>query len=168
MNYMGKYWGLNFLGHDASICVVDKTDLIFYSKLSEPYLNKNILEKIHKFGKPDLICYYEKPFIKRIRQIYSGEWNKALHPISPKTHLMENKIFYPIKYFSHHESHASAAYFTSSFEECLILVADAIGEWDTLTLWYAKNSELKKIESKKYPYSLGLFYSAFTKLISLV
>jgi carbamoyltransferase len=171
---MAKYWGLNCLGHDASICIVENNKIIWHKLSSsytgiakDEYLNSEILKEALQFGEPELICYYENSLLKRTRQLYSGEWNKAFSILSPKTHLIENGIFYPVKYFSHHESHASAAYYTSPFDDCLILVADAIGEWETLTVWYGKNNELKKLYSKKYPYSLGLFYSAFTELIGL-
>jgi carbamoyltransferase len=63
--------------------------------------------------------------------------------------------------FSHHESHAAAGYYTAPFDDCNILVIDAIGEWDTITIW----DNMKKIKSWKYPYSLGLLYSAITQRI---
>ena len=47
--------------------------------------------------------------------------------------------------------------------EPVCVVIDAIGEWDTCSIWYKK----KKVWSKKYPYSLGLFYSAITQYIGL-
>ena len=45
----------------------------------------------------------------------------------------------------------------------MCVVIDAIGEWDTASIWYKK----KKKWSMKYPKSLGLFYSAITKAIKL-
>ena len=44
---------------------------------------------------------------------------------------------------------------------------DAIGEWDTISIWEGKNDKLKKIKSWKYPYSLGLLYSAITARLGL-
>ena len=69
--------------------------------------------------------------------------------------------------FRHHESHAAAGYYTAPFDDCNVLVIDAIGEWDTVSIWEGKNNELKKIKSWKYPYSLGLLYSAITQRIGL-
>jgi carbamoyltransferase len=43
------------------------------------------------------------------------------------------------------------------------VVIDAIGEWDTLTVWEARGREMKKVYSATYPDSLGLLYSAFTQ-----
>jgi carbamoyltransferase len=66
-------------------------------------------------------------------------------------------------YFSHHESHAAAGYYTAPFDDCNILVIDAVGEWNTISIW----DNMKKIKTWNYPYSLGLLYSAITKRIGL-
>ena len=67
-------------------------------------------------------------------------------------------------YFGHHETHADTAeYYTSPFNECNVVVVDAVGEWDTISIWECKDNKMKKVKSWKYPYSLGLFYSAITK-----
>ena len=44
---------------------------------------------------------------------------------------------------------------------------DAIGEWDTCSIWIINDGILEKVWSQKYPTSLGLFYSAITKRIGL-
>ena len=73
--------------------------------------------------------------------------------------------------FSHHKSHAAAGFYTSPFHNANILVVDAIGEWDTTSIWYGDQGSLKtyrtlkKIYSRKYPWSLGLLYSAVTQLL---
>jgi carbamoyltransferase len=161
---MNRYWGINAFGHDASLCVIENNKVLFHKLSGDEYLNQNLINEALSFGEPELICYYEKPFLKRLRQGYSGEWNKALSLLTPKLHLMEFGIYKPIKYISHHESHAAASYFTSDFNDALILVADAIGEWDTVSVWKATNNNLTKLDSYKYPFSLGLFYTAFSKL----
>ena len=56
----------------------------------------------------------------------------------------------------------TAGYFTSTFNESAIVVIDAIGEWDTATIWHAKGNKIKKVKSYRYPNSLGLLYTAFT------
>ena len=41
------------------------------------------------------------------------------------------------------------------------MVIDAIGEFDTASIWHWKKGKLKKIHStKNFPSSLGLFYSS--------
>jgi carbamoyltransferase len=47
------------------------------------------------------------------------------------------------------------------------VVLDAIGEFETTSIWSGNGNEIKKIFSCNYPFSFGLFYSAFTKYIGL-
>jgi predicted NodU family carbamoyl transferase len=53
-----------------------------------------------------------------------------------------------------------------------VVVIDAVGEWDTVSIWgamYDRNyrATYKKLWSQSYPHSIGLFYSAITKRIGL-
>jgi carbamoyltransferase len=160
-------WGFSSFGHGASLCVLINNIIIYYKQSSTYFLNQNIINEALSFGKPDLVCYYEKPFLKRLRHLFSGEYSKAFNLLTPKLHLMEFGVYTPIKYLYHHYSHASASYYTSDLDDSLILVADAIGEWDSLSIWYAKNNNLQKIISYKYPYSLGLLYTSFAKKLNV-
>ena len=73
----------------------------------------------------------------------------------------------PVKYFGHHYSHASAGYYTSKYNDAAIVVLDAIGEWNTSTIWVGEKNKIKLKYKQNYPVSFGLFYSAFTQLIGL-
>ena len=73
----------------------------------------------------------------------------------------------PIKYVNHHQSHAAAGYYTSSFQEAAVVVIDAVGEFQTITIWYAKNNKLDLKFEVNFPSSIGLLYSAFTKRCGL-
>jgi carbamoyltransferase len=46
-------------------------------------------------------------------------------------------------------------------------VLDAIGEFECASIWQGHHGEMTKVWSRSYPHSLGLFYSAFTKLVGL-
>ena len=78
----------------------------------------------------------------------------------------------PIKpiYGNHHLSHAAAGYYTSGFDHALIVVADAIGELESLAVYTASNYVLnpKPLFVLKYPNSLGLFYSYHTAKVGMV
>lgn len=150
--------GANFLGHDRSIAVVDRDQLLFHGRLEDNGL-KQALEY-----KPNLISYYERPWLKKTRELYSGNWSAAISQ-TPKQFLADNNIDIPIIYQPHHKSHAATGYFKSNFVSADVYVIDAIGEWDCTSVWLAEGNYLKKIYSEKYPYSLGLFYSSFTKLL---
>ena len=86
--------------------------------------------------------------------------------LSPKKYLENWGIDAPIKWGKHHESHAAAGYYTSPFGSSAILVIDAIGEFDTTSIWLGSD-RLQKLYSEKYPRSLGLFYSAITHRVGL-
>jgi carbamoyltransferase len=68
--------------------------------------------------------------------------------------------------FEHHLSHAAQAFIGSGFHDAAILTVDAVGEWETCTLyegkWINGKPQFTKLDSHHYPHSLGLFYSAIT------
>ena len=156
MNILGVSEGF----HDAGICLLRNDQIHFAShserhsrKKGDKWIHPNQLPKEYLI-KPDIVAYYEKPFRKNLRRLYAGQkWQKPRRK-------------YDI-YFGHHECHAAAGYYTSPFNECNVLVIDAIGEWDTMTIWECKDNKMKKKTSWKYPHSLGLLYSAITQRIGL-
>ena len=142
--------------HDAGYCVLDGDEITHashserYSRVkNDPFIHVDqILENVQ--DENDTVAYYEKPFWKNLRRLYAGQgWEKV-------------RTKYDVS-FGHHQSHAAAGYYTAPFDDCNILVIDAIGEWDTITIW----DNMKKIKSWKYPYSLGLLYSAITQRLGL-
>jgi carbamoyltransferase len=165
-----KILGINALGHDASVSVILNNDIVFaahserYSrKKNDEYLNDDLLNDALNFEKPDIICWYERPWIKKARQIMSGQWNEVVS-ITPSSYLAKFGLSgIPIKYYSHHYSHASAGYFTSPFENACVVIVDAIGEFTTISIWKGNGSKLAKVWSQNYPHSLGLLYTAMTQ-----
>lgn len=164
--------GITSLNHDASMALINDKDILWaahserYSrKKNDSNLNSGIVLDMKKYGTPEKIIWFEKPFLKSLRKIYSGErpWR-----IKVKEELKKfNLDHLPVEYVYHHESHAAAGFYTSKFDDAAILVIDAIGEWDTVTIWNADKSGIKKLWNKKYPNSMGLFYTAFTDYIGL-
>lgn len=154
-------WGINALNHGSSIAVFDHglKEFNFW-----PEGNINV-----PYGKPDRIYWYEQPWVKKTRQLYAGQYKTAFDmSVLPSRYLKRiglDKI--PVVYTPHHASHAAAGYYTSPFNHCAIVVLDAIGEWECASIWEGKHGEIKKVWSRSYPNSLGLFYSAFTKLVGL-
>lgn len=157
--------GINETSHDASISLIKDGEILFaghaerYSKKKNDwYNNEDIYLDMLNYGTPTHIAYYEKPLLKKSRLLFRGgasDWK----PNMP--------FDLPVKYFKHHESHAAAGYYTSKFNDAVIVVLDAIGEWDTSTIWVGEGSKIKKVYGQKYPVSFGLFYSAFTQLLDL-
>ena len=157
--------GINETSHDASVSLIENDQILFaghaerYSKKKNDwYVNKNLINNAFQYGKPDKIAYYEKPYLKKSRLLFGGssDWR----PKFDIEHI-------PRVSFKHHYSHASAGYFTSKFDDAAIVVIDAIGEWNTSTIWTGEGNKIIQRYSLNYPISFGLFYSAFTKLVGL-
>lgn len=164
--------GINGQNHDASMALINKDEILWaahaerYSRVkNDTSLNKDMVKDLLQYGTPKEVVWFENPVTKSLRKLYSGQrpW-----VCNPKDELIKIGLGHlPVHYVSHHESHAAAGFFTSNFSDAAVLVVDAIGEWNTVSVWNARNSALKKIWSKNYPNSIGLFYTAFTQYVGL-
>ena len=179
MNYIGISAGF----HDASISVVDINGEILFAGHSERYSKNKHDKDICKELLDDALSYtnstdieyhyYERPWVKALRQVRSGEgfnwptWKKILG--DTYVHMGEPKI----RTHGHHLCHVAAGFQTSPFEDATVVVIDAIGEFDTITIWDAwydfdtDKAQYKKLWSMTYPDSIGLFYSAMTERVGL-
>ena len=159
--------GINETSHDASVSLIKDGEILFaghaerYSKeKNDWYVNDSLIKDALQYGRPDHIAYYEKPLLKASRLALrggSGEWKPRFD--------IEGV---PRKSFNHHYSHAAAGYYTSNFNDAVIVVLDAIGEYNTSTIWIGEGDKIKLKYKQNYPVSFGLFYSAFTQLIGLM
>jgi carbamoyltransferase len=159
--------GVNETSHDASVSLIKDGEILFaghaerYSKeKNDWYVNDSLIKDALQYGAPDHIAYYEKPILKASRLALrggAGEWK-------PRFKIPG----IPIKFFSHHYSHAAAGYYTSDFNDACIVVLDAIGEYNTSTIWVGEGDKIRLKYKQNYPVSFGLFYSAFTQLIGLM
>ena len=179
MNYIGISAGF----HDAAISVVNSSGNILFAAHSERYSKKKhdkdiclelVLDALAQVDSDQVeYHYYERPWIKAFRQLRSGEgfqwptWNRLLG----NTY---NDLDRPrIHTHGHHLCHAAAGFQPSPYDDATVVVIDAIGEFDTVTIWdaaYNDNTgcaEYKKSWSQQYPHSLGLFYSAMTQRVGL-
>lgn len=146
-----KYIGISQGFHDAAWAVMHDDKIQFMSH-AERYSRKKGDKHLPFEWNPhawDTSIYYENIELKNRRR---AEYGMAESPQFQATH-----------YVDHHESHMGAAYYTAPFIPDATVVVDAIGEYDTASIWV--NGQ--KVWSKQYPWSLGLFYSAITKRIGL-
>jgi carbamoyltransferase len=166
-------WGISANSHDAALAVFEDSKLLFAShserfsgKKNDRDLNYGLLHYARRWGDPDQVCWYENPYLKTARQLYAGQgWKWKDNNIV--AYLSKYGINCPIKYTSHHHSHAAAGYYTSGFNNACVVVIDAIGEFDTLSIWQGSGTKLKKLWSQRFPNSMGLFYSAMTQRVGL-
>ena len=183
MNYLGISAGF----HDAAISLIDNNGKILYAGHSERYnklkhsnqLTLDIVQDAMSYSNSNNIevHYYEQPLLKYLRQLRSGE-NPKFKNLFAKNIIGKELLktiflgkIYKIHTHNHHLSHAAAGFQTSPYDRATVVVIDAIGEFDTITIWNAwyENgyAKYKKIFNKKYPNSIGLFYSAMTQRVGL-
>ena len=164
-------WGISAAAHDAALTVTDGENILFashaerYSGIkNDKHLNADLIQAALKFGEPQVINWYEKPKLRAMRRFVAGQ---GLVRFSVRQYLAEFGLYYPVEFASHHESHAAAGFYTSTFDSATALVIDAIGEFDTASIWLCDGSKMKKKWTMEYPKSLGLFYSAITDRVGL-
>lgn len=166
------------MSHDASVAVIEDGEILFaaHSERSSKvknykHLTDDMINEALSHGKPDVITFYEQPWWKKSRQLYAGQYRLAFDMEKlPKRYLKRFPQLdgIPIKCVDHHLSHAAAGALTSDFDEACVVVIDAIGEWECLTVWkYEAPCTFTKVYSQRYPNSLGLLYTAFTQRVGL-
>lgn len=181
--------GISAFYHDSAACLVRDGEIIAAAQ------EERFTRKKHDFSFPtnaveyclkeaginaeelDYVGFYDKPFIKFERILYSY---LAYAPIGIKSFFksiplwIKQKLFIrdvikkelgyngKVLFTEHHESHAASAFYPSPFSEAAILTIDAVGEWATTSYGIGKENDISILSELKFPHSLGLLYSAFT------
>lgn len=169
--------------HDAAASVVrEDGEILFaghserYSKIkNDPLLHQGLLNELCKW-EYDTVAFYERPWMHNFQQIKSGQhhWGPWTTSGALRKYLGS---WYAIhareeRCFSHHLSHAAAGFQTSPFDRAVVVVIDAIGELDTISIYRAHydqhgRAQYQRLWRQRYPHSIGLFYSAITKAVGL-
>ena len=120
--------GINETSHDASISLIKDGDILFaghaerYSKQKNDwYINDNLINDALSYGMPDHIAYYEKPLLKASRLVLKGGAGDWLPKYNIKNRFGKT---IPHTSFKHHYSHACAGYYTSKFDNAVIVVLE--------------------------------------------
>ena len=177
-----KILGISAGFHDAAATVIHQGDILFaghaerYSKLKN---DANICSELLQDALAhnlDHVAYYERPWLKQLRQWYAGqgiEWNKVTLDQVLQQQVPEAMLYLPTtSTHNHHACHAAAGFQTSPYDRATVVVIDAVGEVDTITIWAAEydktsHATYRKLWSQRYPHSIGLFYSAATGSVGL-
>ena len=181
MNILGISAGF----HDAGATVLNRRGDILFAGHSERYSksknDKNyctdLIQELAQYNPVDTVAYYERPLYKQLRQWYAGQgfdWHglgvrKLVHQQIGRAHWQDLKHYHN---YNHHLCHAAAGFQTSVYDRATVVVIDAIGEWETITIWGAEydttgRAVYKKLWQQNYPHSIGLFYSAITSRVGL-
>jgi carbamoyltransferase len=178
MNILGISAGF----HDASATVLNgQGEILFaghserYSKIkNDPTIHPDLLKELCEWSY-DTVAFYERPWLHNLQQLYTGQ--REFGPWTTKGAIRRHlgswyqqparlELSYP-----HHLSHAAAGFQTSPFTKATVVVIDAIGEFDTITIYGAHyvdgQAQYHRLWGQRYPHSIGLFYSAMTQQVGL-
>jgi carbamoyltransferase len=98
----------------------------------------------------------------------SAEWSKAAGAFHRKWHeeleagLAELQLGEKLKRIEHHQSHAANAYYTSGFDEALIVTLDGYGSGLAGSVGVGRNGAIERLHGVEFPHSLGTFYETVT------
>jgi carbamoyltransferase len=181
---LGYTLGLSAGFHDAAATLIRNDGEIVFAGHSERYSKKKndaqiCPELMTEFCDYhiDTIAYYERPWVKQLRNLVSGQgidWSNVTVQQVLRNQLGDWLQHPPehTRTYRHHLCHAAAGFQTSAFDRATVVVIDAIGEFDTISIWGAEydhkdKARYKKLWSQMYPRSIGLFYSAITSRLGL-
>lgn len=100
------------------------------------------------------------PFVRRITSMVRAQgylfrrFGGSSGDARPKFHFVD-----------HHIAHAASCYLVSPFEEAAIFVADGYAERDSTLMAHGKGGTIEKLETVKFPVSLGQLYGAVTEYL---
>lgn len=169
--------------HDAAVALIDSSGDILFAGHSERYSKKkndanlcgDLMMDALQYGLPDTIAYYERPWVKQLRNWRAGQpvaWDQLT--VQQVLTKQLGPAVWPrdIRTYNHHLSHAAAGFQTSPYSRATVVVIDAIGEFDTISIWGAEydargQAKYKRLWGQRYPHSIGLFYSAITQRVGL-
>ncbi|HEY2389508.1 MAG TPA: carbamoyltransferase [Candidatus Binatia bacterium] len=184
--------GISAFYHDSAACLMRDGKVIaaaseerFTRKKHDQDFPINAIQYCLAEGKIlvediDYIGFYEKPFIKFKRLLFS---HVATFPKSLRAFLrampswlheklviptyIRDQLQYdgPVYMIEHHMSHAASAFLVSPFSEAALLTVDGVGEWATATYGRGSGSSIEFFKEIRFPHSLGLLYTAFTSYL---
>jgi carbamoyltransferase len=173
---------------DGEIIAAAQEERFTRKKHDESYpknaINYVLKEANLKLNEVDHVVFYEKPFLKfeRLLETYVGfspsgfkSFSMSM-PLWLSEKLFQKKMLFDalkkqdnnfndikkINFSEHHLSHAASAFFSSPYDEAIIITLDGVGEWATTTISLGKNNKIDILKEIHFPHSLGLLYSAFT------
>jgi carbamoyltransferase len=182
--------GISAFYHDSAVALLKNGEILFAAQEERfSRIKHDASFPVHAFNAAldfagitpsDLgaITYFEDPKLKYTRVIgsYLRYFPKGINrfadvisgvPINQKKVANQVNILTGfsgrIHFGNHHLSHAASAFFPSPFSNSAILTMDGIGEWATGSISHGQQNKISLIAEKRFPHSLGLLYSAFTK-----
>ncbi len=127
----------------------------------------------------DRVVFYEDPALKlrRLEDQVKRFWPESrflrevgipayLEKKYPVANILRQEFgFRDVVCGNHHVSHAASSFYTSPFENALVLTLDGVGEYESAAVFLGEGNLLGRVLSIDFPNSLGLFYSVFTQYL---
>ena len=178
--------GISCFYHDSSICLFKDDNLIFACEeerftgikhdSSFPYNGLKYIMETYNIRPEEIesFCFYENPSLKfdRIIKNYFNNpltsfalTKDSLLNLHKNSKILKKQCGDNVYYQPHHHSHIYYSYFTSKFENAVVLSVDGVGETDTIMAAFVENGKFTFKSIMQYPNSLGLFYSAMTSFL---
>ena len=188
---MSKILGVSCFYHDAAVASLDDGRITFAiheerlsrckhdAALPRLAIRAALAHNGWKPGDVDRVVFYEDPGLKlrRLEDQAKRFWpeSQMLQEIGIPSYL-QNKYpvagilrrefgFREVVTGNHHQSHAASSFYTSPFEDALVLTLDGVGEYESAAVFLGKGNALERVLSINFPDSLGLFYSVFTQYL---
>ena len=71
------HWGITALNHGSSLAVIKGDSLVWTCSDKDDLPSELINNALDYQGAPDRIYWYEKPWLKKTRQLYAGQYKTA-------------------------------------------------------------------------------------------
>ncbi len=123
-------------------------------------------ERSKRFFKSSTFKTFWRIFLaeKNVSKIKNQEQEGFVMRYFFKDFLKENFPAAKLVYVDHHLAHASAAYFTSPWEDALILTVDGAGNLLTSLVAKGEKGIIKVVDKTFLPHSAGSFWGSVTKV----
>jgi len=91
---------------------------------------------------------------------FHSQWQQQL-----ESALCELGLAGKLRRVEHHLSHAANAYYTSGFEDALVVTLDGYGSGLSGSVSVGRGGCIERIHDQEYPHSLGTFYESVTSAL---
>jgi len=107
---------------------------------------------------------YFPHFNKLLYRVFA--WTRAIGYSRVRRFLHKTYGIKPrLHFIPHHLCHAASVYRTAPFDDTLVLTADGVGDYVSLSISYGSQGNLRLHHMVGYPHSLGQFYTACTQIL---
>jgi carbamoyltransferase len=163
--------------HDSSACLVRDGVLLAYSE-EERWSRRKQNRDSRTCSCSVLSCLEQAKIDPADIHKIAISWNPAFpnHIDSTSDASLRQEILsglpfladLPVEFtvIDHHLSHAASSFYSSGFEDAVVLVIDGSGDGVSTTLWKANQSKgLQSIRTLDFRHSLGWFYETATEYV---